>query len=96
MHPLHSVKELIYAGCFPRHLVSCEVRNDGIAQLRGTTDALAGEQGKKGVRIVVSDLALLPFLNGPSGFADVVDGVAEIHKNALVDATGAHGLLKLQ
>ena len=52
--------------------------------------------GSSVLRIVMRDLALLPLLHGPRGFANVIHGVPEIHKYALVDAAGAHRLLQLQ
>ena len=48
LHALHGVKKLIYAGSFPSDLVVGEIRDDGIAQLCGAPDALAGMMCAKG------------------------------------------------
>jgi hypothetical protein len=95
LHAVHGVKQLIHAGSFPSDLVVGEIRDDGIAQLCGAPDALTDEQRKQRLRIVTCDLALLPLLNGPGSLAEVIDGVAEIHQDALIDATGADGMLEL-
>jgi hypothetical protein len=96
LHALHGVKQLIHAGSFPSDLVVGEIRDDGIAQLCGAPDALADEERKQRLRIVARDLTLLPLLPGPGGLADVIHGVAEIRQDALIDATGANGMLELQ
>lgn len=42
------------------------------------------------------DLALLPFLDGPSGLAHVVHDIAKIHQNAVIDSAVANGLFELK
>lgn len=48
------------------------------------------------MRVVMLDLALLPFLDGPSGLAHVVHGIAKIHQNAVIDSAVANGLFELK
>ena len=95
LHALHGVKKLIHAGSFPRDLMVGKIGDDGIAQLCGAPNALADEEGKQCLRIMACDLTLLPLLHSPGGLADVIHGVAEIRQDALIDATGADGMLKL-
>src|SRR5260370_37162398 len=46
--------------------------------------------------MVAGDAPLLPVLHGPGGLAHVIDGVAKIRQDALVDSAGANGVLELQ
>lgn len=94
MHAGYRVEELIDAGSVAVYFLRGEIFYDGIAELRGAADAFASEQRNHSVRIVVLDLALLPLLHGPSGFAYMVDGVAKIHEDALVDSAGANIVLE--
>ena len=66
------------------------VGGNRVADLGGSAKALRDNQGNDGLRIGVLGLALLPFLDGPSGFANVVDGITKFAENALIHRSGAH------
>src|SRR5690349_18043048 len=92
---LHREIELFEARGFASEFPGGEIAGDGVAELGGAAETLGGKQGQDGVRVAMLELALLPFLDGPGGFADVVDGVAKFDEDAGFDFTGAHGLLEL-
>src|SRR5690242_1780762 len=94
-YALHREIELLDARGFAGDFVSGEVAGDGVAELGGAAEALGGKQRQDGARIAMLELALLPFLDGPGGLADVVDGVAKLDEDAWLDFASAHGLLEL-
>ena len=96
MHALHGVKQLVHTGSLTRNLVGSEIGHYRVSQLGGPPNAFAGKQRKHCVGIVMGDPALLPFLNGPRGFAYVIDRIAEIHEDALVNPSASNGMLELQ
>src|SRR5690349_7022014 len=76
--------------------MSRQVRHDGVSELGGAADALTGEQRKQSIRVVLRNLALLPFLDRPCSLADVVNSITKIHQNTLVNSAGPDRMLKLK
>ena len=66
---LDDLKEFIYSHGFASYFVCGRVRDYGVAELSGSADTLSRKQREHGVWIVVTQLALLPLLNGPRRLA---------------------------
>src|SRR5467141_1628580 len=75
---LDGSEELVNSGGFARYSVGGQVRRYGLVDLSGPANALNDEQREQGLRIVLLQLALLPLLNGPCGFAHVIHRVPEL------------------
>jgi hypothetical protein len=92
---LDGPEEFLNPHRFASNFVCGRVRGNGVAELSGAANALSGQQGEHRLRILLPRLALLPFLNGPSGLADVVHGIAEFPEDARIDGALAHVVLQL-
>ena len=82
------------AGSLLRDLVGLKIGEDGLRKLHGAANSFGGEQGENGGGIAALHLALLPFLDGPGGLADIVHGVAKIAEDLRMEAAGADFLLE--
>src|SRR6516225_8715294 len=92
---LDGLEELVNSDGFGGYFMDSQVRQYCFAELSGAANALGGEQREHCLRIVLLQLALLPFLNCPRSFAHVVDGVAELCQYARLYASRLHRLLDL-
>ncbi len=72
VYALDGPEELINSRGFTGYFVSSQVCGYRLVELSATADALSNEQREHRVGIVVLQLTLLPFLNGPCGLAHVI------------------------
>src|SRR5712664_3490500 len=92
---LDGSEELVNSRGFAAYSVGGQVRRYCLVELSGPANALNNEQWEHGLRIVLLQLALLPLLNGPCGFAYVIHRVAELSQYARLHAAGFNCLLDL-
>ena len=59
--------------------MALQVGGERLIELRSAADALRNEQRNYRCCVPLLNLSLLPFLYGPRGFTDVIDGVAMLH-----------------
>src|SRR5260370_41183640 len=85
---LDGSEKLVNTSGFAGYVVGGQVRHYCFAELSGAANALSGEQREHRVRIVMLQLALPPFLNGPRRLAHVIRRVAELCQYAGLYAAG--------
>ena len=86
--------KVFYARGIHANFAMFQVIGEIAAKLGGPPYALAVKQGENGGSVAMRDLALLPFLDGPSGFTNIINGVAKFAEYPRIDISGADGLVQ--
>jgi len=90
---LNGPEEFINPHGFASYLACGRGRAYGIAELSSAADTFSSQQGKHCLWILVPRLPLLPLLNGPRRFADIIHCIPEFSEDALICWARAHVIL---
>lgn len=94
MDAFDGLEEFINPHGFASDFVSGHACCYGVTELSGAADPFSSEQREHSEWILMARLALLPFLNGPRGLADIVHGIAEFPEDARIERARAHLILQ--